>query len=308
MEFANILNPFNIGPLLFSVNIYSYLFPIKFLLMSIGFVILLGICLEKFEGKNPYGKKLSEGSIVFICIAIAVVLLFFYFIMRNSSDLERDAIGSEYKTNYYNKEQSEWKIKKLKGLKGDDHASVRKEKRKLEQYEKNINNIPIVGDHKKQMELDADREKLVSLENEISKFNLELENEGLKFFELKNKDIDNLNEKFEGKIQSLKDSWEDNLAQINDLEQKDNVTGTKRHDGLAKLKDLRFKETLKEDPYFNKQDFKNKLQSRINKIDIEIAKSNINPVTKKILEKEKDYLKRKEDQILFNDQFILNNP
>lgn len=294
MEFANILNPFNIGPLLFSVNIYSYLFPIKFLLMSIGFVILLRICLEKFEGKNPYGKKLSEGSIVFICIAVAVVLLFFYFIMRSSSDLERDAIGSEYKTNYYNKEQIVRKIEKLKNLKGDDHASVRKEKRKLEQYEKNINNIPIVGDHKKQMELDADREKLVSLENEISKFNLELENEGLDFFKLKSKIKENiLNEKFEGKIESLKDSWEDNLEQIDKLEKKLNITGTKRHEGLEKLKDLRFKEILKEDPYFNKPVFKNKLQSRINEIKSQINNTNTNPVTKKILEKEKDYLEEK---------------
>ena len=303
MEFANILNPFNIGPLLFSVNIYSYLFPIKFLLMSIGFVILLGICLEKFEGKNPYGKKLSEGSIVFICIAIAVVLLFFYFIMRSSSDLERDAIGSEYKTNYYNKEQIVRKIEKLKNLKGDDHASVRKEKRKLEQYEKNINNIPIVGDHKKQMELDADREKLVSLENEISKFNLELENEGLDFFELQDKykninEKNILKEKFEGKIESLKDSWEDNLAQINDLEKKLNITGTKRHDGLTKLKDLRFKETLKEDPYFNKKDFENKLRARMSEINKEINKSS-DPVTKKILEKEKKYLDSKVTQVVF---------
>jgi len=257
---ATILNPFNIGPSLFSTNIYSYYFPQKFAILSLIFIVLLGVSLERFKGEkaiNPDERKLSETSIVFTCIGVGLILLFFFYVFYNASDLERDSIGSRYRENYIKKFESTSKIDSLSNKYGSDSTVVKKEERKKEGYNKNLGNVPITDNFRKEIIKTSDKEIQTKYADEIYKDILSRD----KIYYEKNKEetlqgldtrkidyykIENFKERLENKNNVI----EENLKNLQSIER--SIPEDKNYKELNEINEYKKDEIERDQQYIEK--------------------------------------------------------
>jgi len=252
---ATILNPFNIGPSLFSTNIYSYYFPQKFGILSLAFIILLGVSLERFKGEkaiNPDERKLSETSIVFTCIGVGLILLFFFYVFYNSSDLERDSIGSRYRENYIKKFESDSKIDSLSNKYGSDSTVVKKEERKKEGYNKNLGNVPITDNFRKEIIKTSDKEIQTKYADEIYKEILSRD----KIYYEKNKEetLQQLDTRkkdyYKEKIENKNNVIEENLKNLQSIEM--SIPEDKNYKELNEINKYKKDEIEKDQQYIEK--------------------------------------------------------
>lgn len=290
-----ILNPFNIGASLFSTNIYSYYFPQKFGILSLVFLVLLGVSLERFKGKkaiNPNERKLSEASIVFICIGIGLVLLFFFYIFYNTSDLERDSIASEFRKNYVKKIESETNLELLKNKYGTGSTEVVKEKRKIEGYNNNIQELPITKDFKDSIVNTSEREIKIKYADKIykdilSRDKIKLEGNSIK-------DEDNYNFEIEEKNNEIKNSFNKlyNLDKTkNSFEQLKYLDREKTkaiNNNSIDKKLLEYENISSQLKNQKKAEIINSIDNEINKLDSQITSQKANKKDTSILEREKN--------------------